>query len=92
VSQVAPLGTLTLRPVGRAGDGSDLTKWSTVLQYEVCNLPAGEQAWIANFGGPYQDHWRILRATDGEQTDWSGDYQSAEDALRQLESTLRQRL
>jgi hypothetical protein len=43
--------------------------------------PPGEQAWIANFGGSNRPSWRILRAKNEIQSDWTGDYNSAEGAL-----------
>jgi hypothetical protein len=76
---------LTLNTIGRAGTGSDLTKWDQVYQYEVRGLPSGEQAWIANFGSRYKESWRILRARNGVQSDWTGEYQSAEAALAELQ-------
>ncbi len=79
---------LTLKPIGRVGSGPDVTKWTEVYQYVVENLPSGEQAWIANFGAPYRGNWKILRATDNVQTDWSGDYPSVEAALASLKDEL----
>ena len=66
----------------------DLSKWDQVFQYEVVGLPPFEQAWIANFGSPYREEWRILRATKGAQSDWSGNYGSAETALVGLRKDL----
>jgi hypothetical protein len=76
---------LELRPVAYVGEGSDLTERNQVTQYEIQGLPPGDRAWIANFGAPYRNNWRILRATDEVQSDWTGDYGSAEDALAALQ-------
>jgi hypothetical protein len=79
---------LSLRAIGRVGNGPDMTKWTDVYQYVVENLPPGEQAWIANFGAPYRQNWKILRATGNVQSDWRGDHQSAEEALAVIEVEL----
>ncbi len=80
--------TLALHAVGRAGIGPDLTKWDRVYQYEVMGMPSGERAWIANFGSRYQENWRILRAKNGVQSDWTGNYESTDTALRALQREL----
>jgi hypothetical protein len=72
---------LSLRAIARAGDGPDIRNWVEIIQYEVDGLPPGEQAWIANFGGSNRPSWRILRAKNEIQSDWTGDYNSAEGAL-----------
>ena len=72
---------LSLLAIARFGDGPDLSKWTQVTQYEVQGLPPGEQAWIANFGAPHRQDWRILRARNGVQTDWTGQFESADAAL-----------
>jgi hypothetical protein len=72
---------LSLRAIARAGDGSDIGNWTDVIQYEVQGLPFEERVWVANFGGPYRHDWRILRAKGGVQSDWTGHYESAEEAL-----------
>lgn len=86
--------TLTLRPIAHAGEGPDLRNWDQIVQYEVQQLPPGERAWIANFGGRYRESWRILRAKGEFQSDWSGDYATAEAALaalqRELDTHMRQ--
>jgi hypothetical protein len=79
---------LSLRAIGRVGQGPDMTKWTEVYQYMVENLPPGEQAWIANFGAPYRQNWKILRATGDFQSDWRGDHESPEAALAVIEEEL----
>jgi hypothetical protein len=76
---------LTLNLIGRAGRGSDLRMWDRVYQYEVRGLPYGEQAWIADFGSHSEGRWRVLRATNRVQSDWTGEYQSPEAALAELQ-------
>jgi hypothetical protein len=72
---------VTLRAIGHVGEGPDVRHWPEVYQYEVQGLPSGERAWIANFGAPNRKNWRILRATNEVQSDWTGDYESVEEAL-----------
>lgn len=75
---------LSLHGIAYVGDGPDRSKRDQVTQYEVHGLPPGEQAWIANFGAPYRHDWKLLRARNGVQSDWAGEYGSAEDALAAL--------
>ena len=90
--QTGKAAALELRPIERVGEGPDMSKWDEVFQYEVLGLPPHEQAWIANFGGPYHHEWRILRAINGVQSDWSGNYTSPEAALFALKSDLDTRM
>jgi hypothetical protein len=75
---------LTLHGVMRAGDGSDLTKWTDTVQYEVRGLPPEQQAWIADM----HDGWQILRVKNGVQGQWTGRYDSAEEALAVLQRNI----
>jgi len=57
-----------------------------VIGYRVGGLPDGTTARIANFGAPNGKNWRIMRINaDNTQTDWTGDYESVEDALAALQ-------
>ncbi|HTR39910.1 MAG TPA: hypothetical protein VMH80_28755 [Bryobacteraceae bacterium] len=57
-----------------------------VIGYRVGGLPDGTTARIANFGGPSRNDWQIMRIhADNTQTDWTGHYDSVEDALAALE-------
>jgi hypothetical protein len=48
-------------------------------------LPDGSTARIANFAAPNGNDWRIMRINpDDSQSDWTGNYQSAEEALTAL--------
>jgi hypothetical protein len=76
--------TLTLRAIAHAGSGSDLRKWDKVFQYAVEGLPKGEEAWIAEMN----HRWQILRATNGAQGNWTGEYMSPEEALSALQQEL----
>ena len=53
-----------------------------VVQYRVGSLPAGDKAFIANFG---DDSWRIHHTKGGIGSPWNGDYQTADAALIELQ-------
>ena len=55
--------------------------------YRVGGMPDGKTARIANFGAPNRNDWRIMRINaHNSQTDWAGHYESAEDALAELQN------
>ncbi len=57
-----------------------------VAGYRVGGMPNGKTARIANFGAPNRNDWRIMRINaDNTQTDWTGHYESVEDALTALQ-------
>ena len=57
-----------------------------VAGYRVGGMPNGKTARIANFGAPNRNDWRIIRINaDNTQTDWTGHYESVEDALAELQ-------
>jgi hypothetical protein len=57
-----------------------------VIGYRVGGLPNGKTARLANFGAPNGNDWRIMRINaDNTQSDWTGHYQSVEDALAALQ-------
>jgi hypothetical protein len=57
-----------------------------VTGYRVGGMPDGSTARIANFGAPNRNDWRVLRIrVDNTQTDWTGHYESVEDALTALQ-------
>jgi hypothetical protein len=57
-----------------------------VTGYRVSGMPNGKTARIANVGAPSRDDWCIMRINaDNTHTDWSGHYESFEDALAALE-------
>ena len=57
-----------------------------VVGYRVGGLPDGRSARIANFGAPNDNDWRIMRINgDNTQADWTGHYDSVEEALAALQ-------
>lgn len=51
------------------------------VRYEVEGLPTGEQVSIADFGGdPLR--WRILKIKNAVAGEWTGNHESAEEALK----------
>jgi hypothetical protein len=81
-----PMGQLTLRPIGWSRQGNDPAITGTVWQYAVGGLPGGQQAEVAQFGPGYP--WQTRVAQDGRFTNnWSGSYETAAEALRQLAHT-----
>lgn len=80
--------TLRLRAISRSGDGPDVCKWEGIVNYEVLGLAPGEQGWI----GQTDNHWQILRANNGVQGNWTGSYNSAEDALVALQAEVDSQL
>ncbi len=79
--------TLTLHVIAKTGSGPDLRNWQRVVQYEVKGLPKGEEAWIGETHG----NWRLLRSSNAVMGNWTGEYNSAEEALKALEGMLNQR-
>lgn len=77
---------LTLRAIAHIGEGPDLQTNRRPFQFEVLGLPAGQQAWIADFN----HGWRILRVIDGVQGDWTEGHMSKEDALDTLATVIDQ--
>lgn len=57
-----------------------------VVGYRVGGMPDGKTARIANFGARNRNDWRIMRINaDNSQTDWIGNYESADEALAALQ-------
>jgi hypothetical protein len=67
---------------------SPIYKSGTALGYRVTGLPPREEARISNFGGPNHADWRYLRTSNGKSADWTGNYESAQDALAALQRDL----
>jgi len=60
------------------------------IGYRVGGMPDGKTARIANFGAPIRNDWRIMRINaDNSQTDWTGHYETVEDALDALRQTVQ---
>lgn len=83
---------LSLQVHGTGGEGSDIRQWDTSYEYDVRNLPLGERAVIANFGGSNEAHWKILQVHGEVREDWTGDYSSENEALAALQSLLDRKL
>jgi hypothetical protein len=59
-----------------------------VTGYRVGGMPDGKTARIANFGAPNRQDWSILRInTDNTQGEWTGHYESVDDALAALQQS-----
>jgi hypothetical protein len=71
------------------GDGPVFGSGS-VVGYRVGGMPDGSTARIHNFGAPNRNQWRVMRIkADNTSTDWVGDYETAEDALVDLQSVFQ---
>jgi len=73
---------LSMRPIASLRKGADYRGpgGGDVFQYEVIGLPPGHQAWIAKMN----HRWQVLRSSNGVQGHWTGDYGTAQEALRDL--------
>jgi hypothetical protein len=61
-----------------------------VTGYRVGGFPDGRTARIANFGAPSRNDWQVTwMNSDKTQTDWTGHYESAEEALAALQQSLQ---
>jgi hypothetical protein len=79
--------TLTLSADAWTREGSADFGSGEVAGYKVNGMPDGAKARIANFGAPNRNDWQIMRINvDDTQDDWTGTYQSAEEALAVLQS------
>ena len=75
---------LTLHAEGWTRDGPAFGV-GPVFVYRVGGMPQEEQAKIANYGAPHRNDWRILRTKAETQGEWTGHYESAEEALAALQ-------
>ena len=79
------LHTFTLHEEAWLRDGPVYAS-GPVIGYRVGGMPDGKTARIANFGASNRNEWRIMRINaDNTHTDWTGDYESVEDALAALQ-------
>jgi hypothetical protein len=79
------LYTFTLHEDERLRDGPVFGS-GQVTGYRVGGMPDGKTARIANFGAPTRNDWRIMLINaDNTHTDWTGHYESVEDALAALQ-------
>ena len=81
-------GTLTLKPVARSRSGMEYGT-GPVMLYEVEGLPEGRKISIRNVRPATQEHvWQIGAHVRGRETRWTGTFDSAEEALAQLQEQL----
>jgi hypothetical protein len=71
---------LTLQEFMWYGEGPSLAGNRKAIAFRVLGLPESQQAWIAT----YRHAWQVLRAKNGVYGEWSGRYQSVEEALMNL--------
>jgi len=76
--------TLTMHEIARSRVGP-VAGIGSVIQYRVSGLPPGEEAFIANFGGCYEESWRVFRTKSGVAGRWDGYYDTANEALAELQ-------
>ena len=75
----------TLHPDAWLREGSEFAS-GDVNGYRVGGMLNGAWAKIFNFGAPTRNDWQIMRINgDNTQTDWTGHYESAQDALSVLQ-------
>jgi len=72
---------LTLQEFMWYGEGPGLAANRKPIAFRVLGLPDSQQAWIAT----YSHRWQVLRATNGVYDEWSGRYQSPDEALSSLQ-------
>lgn len=77
--------SLTLHPDMWIREGSEYGV-GAVTGYRVGGMHDGTTARIANFGARHHDDWRVMRISgDNSQTHWTGNYESLEAALADLQ-------
>ncbi len=77
--------SFTLHPDAWIHEGSEYGR-GEVIGYRVGGMPDGKTARIANFGGCTHDDWRVMRINpDNSQSRWTGNYESVEAALADLQ-------
>jgi hypothetical protein len=81
-------GTLTLKPVARSRSGMEYGT-GPVMLYEVEGLPEGRKISIRNVRPATQEPvWQIGAHVKGRETRWTGTFESAEEALAQMQEQL----
>ena len=79
---------LTLKPIARSPMGVEYGTGS-VMQYEVEGLPGGQKISIRNVRpAGQQPVWQIGAHFRGRETRWTGTFESADEALAQLQEQL----
>ena len=79
---------LTLKPIARSRTGAEYGT-GPVMLYEVAGLPEGQKISIRNVRPVTQEPvWQIGAHIKGRETRWTGTFESAEEALAQLQEQL----
>ena len=79
------LYTFTLHEDAWLRDGP-VYKSGPAVGYRVGGMPDGKTARMVNFGAPSRNDWQIMRINaDNTYSDWTGHYESIEDALAALQ-------
>jgi hypothetical protein len=80
--------TLSVKPVARSRTGVEYGT-GPVMLYEVEGLPEGQKISIRNVRPATQEPvWQIGVHSRGRETRWTGTFQTAEEALTQLQEEL----
>lgn len=81
--------TFTMHEDAWFGNGLELAN-RQVIGYRVGGMPDGSTARVANFGAPSRDDWRIMRINpDNTYSDWTGHYETVEQALAALQQSVQ---
>jgi hypothetical protein len=80
--------TLTLHEEAWTSNGTAYAS-GPVIGYRVGGMPYGEEAKIQDLGGPETPAWRILRISNGTNSELEGRFDSAENALVALQLELQ---
>jgi hypothetical protein len=79
---------LTLKPIARSRTGVEYGT-GPVMLYEVEGLPGGQKISIRNVcPAGQQSVWQIGAHFRGRETRWTGTFESADEALAQLQEQL----
>ena len=80
--------TLSLKPIARSRTGVEYGTGPVIL-YEVEGLPEGRKISIRNVRpAPQEPVWQIGAHHKGRETRWTGTYETAADAVAQLQEQL----
>lgn len=79
---------LNLKPIARSRTGAEYGA-GPVMLYEVEGLPEGQKISIRNVRAATQEPvWQIGAHFSGRETRWAGTFESADEALAQLQEQL----
>jgi hypothetical protein len=61
-----------------------------IYQHQVNGMPDGQKAFITKKAGSVLDpRWEMRREKNGASTDWTGDYETADEALAVLQRAVQ---